>query len=520
MRVLTAKSGWDKPLTTAIIATIGNGPLAAAAGWRRLVDSPRSTESLSWQPPAAKKSRETRQLSLQLADPEAAEDDASASASARGRTAPATAIPPTATAWPTAPAPPNGGPRPSRWPPASAIFRSASSSPRTATCWASTTRARPCSPRSRRRSTTRSTPAKRPASCPRSGSTSSRPATNRFKVGVQDNGPGIVKKQIPIIFGKLLYGSKFHRLRMSRGQQGIGISAAGMYGVLTTGKPVKIISQDRRKKPGPLLRDPDRHQEQPAGDPQRQGRRRRHPAGRARHEDDRQARHRMGRRSTHGTRVTIELEAKYQRGRGSVDEYLEQTAIANPHVTLHYIDPGRQRDRLLARSTDQLAAGAQGDQAAPVRHRAGHAGDDAQGHEGRDALAVSHDELLARQLRRGPARSARRPSSARGASHQEDRPRRSGRAVPGDSETRRSPPRRPIASRRSARSCCSRGCTRWCRASSTRPPRVRRPCIAAIRFRSKWRWPIGGAPADAQGVAGGARRRCSARATPARCGSS
>ena len=45
---------------------------------------------------------------------------------------------------------------------------------------------------------------------------------NRFAVSVQDNGPGIVRKQIPLIFGKLLYGSKFHRLRMSRGQQGIG----------------------------------------------------------------------------------------------------------------------------------------------------------------------------------------------------------------------------------------------------------------------------------------------------------
>src|SRR5256885_9749880 len=72
---------------------------------------------------------------------------------------------------------------------------------------------------------------------------------NRFKVGVQDNGPGIVKKQIPLIFGKLLYGSKFHRLRQSRGQQGIGISAAGMYGVLTTGKPVKIISKIGKTKP-------------------------------------------------------------------------------------------------------------------------------------------------------------------------------------------------------------------------------------------------------------------------------
>src|SRR5262249_5119267 len=40
-----------------------------------------------------------------------------------------------------------------------------------------------------------------------------------------------------------------------------------------------------------------------------------------------------------GTRVTIELEGRFIRGRGSVDEYLEQTAIANPHVALHYKDP-------------------------------------------------------------------------------------------------------------------------------------------------------------------------------------
>ncbi|TNF76613.1 MAG: DNA topoisomerase VI subunit B, partial [Acidobacteria bacterium] len=31
---------------------------------------------------------------------------------------------------------------------------------------------------------------------------------NRFRVVVRDNGPGIVKAQIPRIFGKLLYGSK------------------------------------------------------------------------------------------------------------------------------------------------------------------------------------------------------------------------------------------------------------------------------------------------------------------------
>ena len=72
---------------------------------------------------------------------------------------------------------------------------------------------------------------------------------DRYLICVQDNGPGIMKKQIPNIFGKLLYGSKFHRLKMSRGQQGIGISAAGMYGMLTTGKPVEIISRTGRGKP-------------------------------------------------------------------------------------------------------------------------------------------------------------------------------------------------------------------------------------------------------------------------------
>ena len=65
----------------------------------------------------------------------------------------------------------------------------------------------------------------------------------RFRVSITDNGPGIVRKQIPRIFAKLLYGSKFHRCRQSRGQQGIGISAAAMYGQLTTGKPTIVVSK-------------------------------------------------------------------------------------------------------------------------------------------------------------------------------------------------------------------------------------------------------------------------------------
>ncbi|HMO92112.1 MAG TPA: DNA topoisomerase VI subunit B [Pirellulaceae bacterium] len=174
---------------------------------------------------------------------------------------------------------------------------------------------------------------------------------NRFRVAVQDNGPGIVKKQIPLIFGKLLYGSKFHRLRMSRGQQGIGISAAGMYGQLTTGKPVRIVSKIGKNKPAhyfeiqintktnhpEILNGKGEGEDIPAGDkgieycnkygitwvaeipPLEEG----------------------GKPEmlVSGTRVTIEMEAGYKRGKGSVDEYLEQTAIANPHVTIYYSDP-------------------------------------------------------------------------------------------------------------------------------------------------------------------------------------
>src|SRR3989337_1101122 len=72
---------------------------------------------------------------------------------------------------------------------------------------------------------------------------------DRFRITIEDNGPGIIKKQIPNIFAKLLYGSKFHTLKQARGQQGIGISAAVLYGQLTTGKPAKITSRISPKHP-------------------------------------------------------------------------------------------------------------------------------------------------------------------------------------------------------------------------------------------------------------------------------
>ena len=184
-------------------------------------------------------------------------------------------------------------------------------------------------------------------------------SVSRYRMGVQDNGPGIVRKQIPLIFGKLLYGSKFHRLRMSRGQQGIGISAAGMYGVLTTGKPVKIISKTGAKDAAhyyELRIDTKTNQPEILNG---KGEGVDIPTGKGRdelmkkHSIEWVAENDRGEAIDHGTRVTIEMEAKFQRGRGSVEEYLEQTAISNPHARIHFQGPDGP-ERILERSTDDL----------------------------------------------------------------------------------------------------------------------------------------------------------------------
>lgn len=159
----------------------------------------------------------------------------------------------------------------------------------------------------------------------------------RFRITVRDNGPGIVKKQIENIFGKLLYGSKFHRLKMSRGQQGIGISAAGMYGLMTTGKPVVIISKTTKRTPAHeifLKIDTSRNRPEVVSDGE-------HP------EDDKLF------PEGHGTQVAIELEGKYLKGRQSIDEYLEQTAIANPHAQITYITPNNETIEF-PRTVDEL----------------------------------------------------------------------------------------------------------------------------------------------------------------------
>lgn len=155
---------------------------------------------------------------------------------------------------------------------------------------------------------------------------------DRFKVIVEDNGPGIVKKEIPKIFAKLLYGSKFFSLSQSRGQQGIGISASVMYSQLTTGRSAKITSRISKNSPAhyyELRIDTQKNRPEIQKDEE------------------------VSWGKDHGTKIELDLEASYQGGSQSVDQYLKQTAIINPHVTLIYTNP-KAEQIIFQRATNNL----------------------------------------------------------------------------------------------------------------------------------------------------------------------
>ncbi|WP_019177591.1 DNA topoisomerase VI subunit B [Methanomassiliicoccus luminyensis] len=154
-----------------------------------------------------------------------------------------------------------------------------------------------------------------------------------FRVTVEDNGPGIVPSSMPNVFGRLLYGSRFHAVRQSRGQQGIGISATIMFGQITTGKAatarskvegaeaakeIDIIIDTKKNAPVILRESYTPWDEKP-----------------------------------HGTRVEYYMNGRYVTGKQSVLEYLRQTAIVNPHATVTFIDPDGKR-YVFERATEQM----------------------------------------------------------------------------------------------------------------------------------------------------------------------
>ena len=155
-----------------------------------------------------------------------------------------------------------------------------------------------------------------------------------YRLVIEDNGPGITKEQVPKVFGKLLYGSRFHKREQSRGQQGIGISAAVLYSQLTSGKPAKITSRPKGSADAEyveLIIDTDTN------------------------EPEIKTAERTTWDRTHGTRIELEMEAN-MRARSQLRGYMKHTAVVNPHARLELREPGLEEPMKFERGTDQLPA--------------------------------------------------------------------------------------------------------------------------------------------------------------------
>lgn len=145
-----------------------------------------------------------------------------------------------------------------------------------------------------------------------------------IELQTEDNGPGIPQKSIEKVFGQLLFGSRFHAIRQSRGQQGIGITGVVMYSQLTTGKPTHVLSK--------IESDPTAVSVS-IGLDTRKNKAVKSDQTRIIWENDDLT------LKKHGLRVTTRMKGKYQRGRQSVYQYLRMTSIVNPHAEITFTDP-------------------------------------------------------------------------------------------------------------------------------------------------------------------------------------
>lgn len=151
-----------------------------------------------------------------------------------------------------------------------------------------------------------------------------------YTVVIEDNGPGITKEQVPKIFGKLLYGSRFNSRTQNRGQQGIGISAAVLYSQKTSGKPATVTTVTQESDT-PLQMDImiDTDTNEPVIENE----------------------HTVSWDKEHGTRIELEMEAN-MRGRKQLHRYIKDTAVVNPHARITLSEPKWEFEN--PRVTDEL----------------------------------------------------------------------------------------------------------------------------------------------------------------------
>lgn len=146
--------------------------------------------------------------------------------------------------------------------------------------------------------------------------------SERIRVMVEDNGPGIDGDDLPKVFGEYLASSKFGRGRCTRGQQGIGISAATTWSQLTSATGAKVISKTKnmRKAVSAVIEVDIKNNK-----------------GSMKNKEtidwDRPS----------GTRVEFVFDGRVQvNGEAGLLNYLLGTTLVNPHLTLHYKLPDQE----------------------------------------------------------------------------------------------------------------------------------------------------------------------------------
>lgn len=138
--------------------------------------------------------------------------------------------------------------------------------------------------------------------------------TDLIKISVEDNGPGIDADDLAKVFGEYLASSKFGRGQCSRGQQGIGISAATTWAQMTNAKGVQVISKTKNMRKAVSAQvDVDIKTN----------------TGIVRNKET------FDWKKTNGTRVEFLMDGRIQmNGDGGLLTYIDGTVLVNPHLTV------------------------------------------------------------------------------------------------------------------------------------------------------------------------------------------
>lgn len=139
-----------------------------------------------------------------------------------------------------------------------------------------------------------------------------------YTVTVQDNGIGIPPHYVPQAFGMVLFSSKY-TLRQTRGMFGLGAKMVVLYGQITVGKPVEVITspiKSSRVYGFKLMIDIKNNE----------------PVVLERSSWRKES-------GWHGTIVKVSILGDWQRSKSKIIDYIRRTHVIAPYATIYFKDP-------------------------------------------------------------------------------------------------------------------------------------------------------------------------------------